>query len=271
MRYCGVDSLACLPWVNRVALFKCGCKLPGCPQDGLLDVGDSGSYYNFLDEVHKEKYDELRELLEPFVLNLRFLHRVTVPLFFLDIMVEQHPIKKAPRCLFLSDLSFLHQVSNHTPHQASPSFRESLYYSTMHSFQQECGVIVLQLLTLALVAPAWMFCVITWVTSRNYNFGVIALPDYNWGTLVTVLIAVYCICTFIQILSCNMVGFGNRTSPVEFDRAFWPFWRVRTKNELMQDIFAITITAAMITIAAGQWELRQRGCQRACHQYLLRD
>ena len=83
-----------------------------------------------------EKYDELMMVLEPFVQNLRFLQLVCMPQFFLDRMVNFHIIQRP-----------------------NASFREALYYSTMHKKKEEAGVVALQLFV-AVSSPPHVFILI---------------------------------------------------------------------------------------------------------------
>ena len=145
---CSCCSRTCCDCLNKV-------NCCGVPDRGLLNHNPSKthSYSEYLSKnedgnwkprfahdsggaVVLEKYDELMMVLEPFVQNLRFLQLVCMPQFFLDRMVNFHIIQRP-----------------------NASFREALYYSTMHKKKEEAGVVALQLF-IAVSSPPHVFILI---------------------------------------------------------------------------------------------------------------
>ena len=153
MRLCNTGNADC----SCCSRTCCDCldkgNYCGVPDRGLLNHNPSKthSYSEYLskniedrnwkprfarDSVVRAKYNELMAVLDPFVQNLRFLQLVCMPHFFLDRMVNFHIIQRP-----------------------NASFREALYYSTMHTKKEEAGVLALQLF-LAVSSPPHVFILI---------------------------------------------------------------------------------------------------------------
>ena len=146
---------------------------------------------------------------------MRFLHRVTLPQFFLERIVLYHTIRKP-----------------------NPSFRESLYYSTMHDGYTELAMLLIQQVFAAWISiTVFVFIYTTTTTVRQYNWGLVPKSDAFFGKSVGQATGLFLVGSFVVMCLFNGVGFGTRTAWMEWDRSsfefkFWayPFWRVGALN-----------------------------------------
>jgi len=126
---------------------------PLLASEGLLSK--EGGYISRVGEREKEKLRELKECLEPLVQNLRFFFMCTQPAFLIDLAMPHHNVKST-----------------------GLSFREHLYYTTMHPWRSEMAVALLQIvLALGMTMPAYSFAYNFTIYTRDLNWGVVPVMD----------------------------------------------------------------------------------------------
>ena len=195
------DAVSCRPWCNR--LFRHQLFLR--PLGKLLEEYEENADL-------KEKTNQLRHILQEFCIKLRFMFLATQPPLLTDLTIKSHNIKKL-----------------------NPSFRETLYYATMHEWDNEMYTMVLQIFYYSLVSlPFICFMVVFDITTRDVNWGLNPPPEGTTVTAMRWIILCYGIPAWCAMLVYNLIGFGDKHEPAEFDRSIWPFWKVRTESELVK-------------------------------------
>lgn len=199
---------------------------------GLLSK--EGGYLSRIGEREREKLDHLKECLEPLVRNLRFFFMCTQPAFLLELAMPHHTVKST-----------------------SLSFREQLYYTTMHEPRSEMGVILLQIvLSLGMTLPAYSFAYNFIIFTRDLNWGLVPVADnsgyaFTWHTISGIYIAV----AVTTVVVSNSLSFGDNSSPAEYDRACFSLRHlcgaggfVRTKTQLIEDGFVTGRATGIVNV-----------------------
>jgi len=160
----------------------------------------------------EEKVVQLRHLLTCFVGKLRFMLSVTQPHFLTDACIQSHTIQKT-----------------------NPSFRERLYYTTMHTWDGEVMVLWVQVSYYALASlPGWCFIAVFNITTRDLNWGMTPPSEGQFlNYFLIAFVSHFCISWWVIVLY-NVTAFGGPLQPAEVDRSVWHFWKVRSKPELIK-------------------------------------
>jgi len=141
---------------------------------------------------------KLKEVLESFVQNLRFLHNCTQPVFVVDLLLPHYRVQKK-----------------------KPNFRQNLYYATMHDAKGECAAVGVQLLiVIGLTIPVFAFAYGSWVVTRDLNWGICSLWDASGFAYYSHMLSsvMFLPIGMIAFSVMNTQNFGNRSHAVEEDR-----------------------------------------------------
>ena len=145
-----------------------------------------------------------------------------------------------------------------------------LYYQTMHSeLFTELVVVVVQVVYWA-VLPVSMISVIMGFTLgwRDCSWGLIPPSEGTWITIMQVGVILYMFLACMNVMRHNIREFGNKHTPVEWDRAILPnpcnplaSFKVRSKAELLKAGIddRQTWMCGKRTGLLGNWRNRQEG------------